>query len=275
MIVQALTTALGAEIRDVDVRNEDDTEAIKQVFIEHGVIVLRDQHITPDEHLAFARRFGSINVNRFFRPLDSHPEIATVLKEAEQKSAVGETWHTDHSYDKEPALGSALHAIEIPPCGGDTLFISMAAAYEGLSPTFRKMLKGLYALHSSRHAFGASIKDHEKSKSGQLGNPELATQDSRHPVVITHPLSGRKGLYVNPGFTLSIEGLSKTESAAMLEFLYEHCQTPEYQCRVRWNAGDIALWDNRATWHKALNDYHGHRRYMHRVTINGCALQAG
>jgi len=274
MKVKPLTTALGAEIVDVDIRNDADFHAIKQAFIEHGVIVLRDQQITPDEHLAFAEKFGNININRFFKPLESHPAIATLLKEPDQKSAVGEQWHTDHSYDTVPALGSVLHAIEVPPHGGDTLFVSMAAAYEGLSPQFRQMIDGLSAVHSSRHAFGAAAKDHETSKTGRLGNSELATQDSLHPVVITHPLSGRKGLYVNPGFTLHIEGLAEAESTAILDFLYRHCQTPEFQCRVRWNEGDVTLWDNRATWHKAINDYHGYRRYMHRVTIDGCELKA-
>jgi len=274
MEVRPLTTALGAEIVDLDIRSDENFEAIKQAFIEHGVIVLRDQKITPDEHLAFAKRFGKINVNRFFKPLDSHPSIATLLKEPDQKSAVGEQWHTDHSYDTIPALGSVLHAIELPPFGGDTLFVSMAAAYDALTPSFRNMLDGLYAIHSSRHAFGAASSQHEAAKTGRLGNPELATQDSRHPIVITHPLSGRKGLYVNPGFTLHIEGMSESESAAILGFIYEHCQTPEFQCRIRWNEGDVTMWDNRATWHKALNDYHGHRRYMHRVTIEGCELSA-
>jgi len=259
MIVHPLTTALGAEIVDVDIRRDEDFDGVKKAFIEHGVVVLRDQKITPDDHLAFAERFGKINVNRFFKPLDSHPSIATLLKEPDQKSAVGEQWHTDHSYDTVPALGSVLHAIEIPPFGGDTLFVSMAAAYE---------------VHSSRHAFGAANSQEEASKTGRLGNPELATQDSRHPIVITHPLSHRKGLYVNPGFTLHIEDMSKSESAAILGFLYEHCQTPEFQCRIRWSEGDVTMWDNRATWHKALNDYHGHRRYMHRVTIEGCELSA-
>lgn len=272
MKVNPLTTALGAEIVDVDIRNDADFAAIKQAFIDHSVVVLRDQNISPDEQLVFAERFGNININRFFKPLDGHPAIATVTKEADQKTAIGEQWHTDHSYDTIPALGSVLHAVEIPPYGGDTLFVSMAAAYEGLSPQFRKSLEGLYALHSSRHAFGAATTDHEASRTGRLANAELATQDSRHPVVIKHPLSGRRGLYVNPGFTLQIEGFSKTESDAMLGFLYEHCQTPEYQCRIRWNEGDVTLWDNRATWHKALNDYHGHRRHMHRVTIEGCEL---
>ncbi|MGB1010451.1 MAG: TauD/TfdA dioxygenase family protein [Thiolinea sp.] len=275
MLVRPLTTALGAEILDVDIRDGKDFAAIREAFTTYSVIVIRNQQITPDEHLAFARCFGEINVNRFFKPLDSHPEIATLLKEPDQKAAVGEAWHTDHSYDVEPAMGSVLHAIEVPACGGDTLFISMAEAYEALSPTFRSLLDGLSAWHSSRHAFGANNLQQEASQTGRLMNPELATQDSMHPVVIKHPFSGRKCLYVNPGFTTHIDGMKKEESNALLGFLYTHCLTPEFRCRIRWNAGDITIWDNRATWHKAVNDYHGHRRYMHRVTVEGCKLEAG
>lgn len=275
MEVKPLTTALGAEILDADVRDADTFAAIKDAYVEHAVIVIRDQQITPNEHLEFARRFGTINVNRFFKPLDTHPEIATLLKEPDQKRAVGDVWHTDHSYDIEPAMGSILHALEVPSIGGDTLFISMSEAYNALSPAFKKLLDGLYAWHSSRHAFGANNVQEEASQTGRLMNPELATQDSRHPIVITHPFSGRKCLYVNPGFTTHIDGMHEEESKALLGFLYEHCYTPEFRCRIRWNVGDITIWDNRATWHKAVNDYNGHRRYMHRVTVEGCALEAG
>ena len=169
-------------------------------------------------------------------------------------------------------MGSILHAIEMPPFGGDTLFVSMAAAYEALSTPMGQFLDGLTAVHSSRHVFGAAAMDSEAAKSGRLGNAEAATQDVRHPVVITHPLSGRRGLFVNPVFTTYIEGLSDTESTTILEMLYAHCQQPEFQCRVRWQAGDITMWDNRATWHKAINDYNGFRRLMHRVTVEAVPL---
>jgi len=235
---------------------------------------IRKQSITPDDHLAFARQWGEINVNRFFKAFDTHPEIAIVLKEADQTGAIGEKWHTDHAYDREPALGSILHAIELPPYGGDTVFCSMAAAYDELSDQFKTMLKGLKAWNSSRHVFGTTQANAETTKSGRIGNADAATQDSLHPVVIKHPLSGRKGLYVNPQFTTHIDGLKKSESDAILKMLYEHCQKPEFQCRVRWQEGDITMWDNRATWHKAINDYHGYRRYMHRVTVEGCALES-
>lgn len=274
MQILPLTGGLGAEIIGADLRDPLQFDDIHAAFVEHGVITIRGQTITPDEHLSFARRFGPINVNRFFKALESHPEIAIVLKEPDQTQAIGETWHTDHSYDDIPAMGSILHAIDTPAFGGDTAFCSMAAAYAALSPRFRAFLDTLSAWHSSRHVFGAPKETHESSRDGRIGNPDLATQDALHPVVITHPLSGRRGLYVNPQFTTRIDGLKDAESEAILQMLYAHCQKPEFQCRVRWQAGDVTMWDNRATWHKAINDYHGQRRYMHRVTVEGCALEA-
>ena len=274
MEIKPLTGGLGAEIFGADPLRPTDFAGIRAAFATHSVIVLRGQNMTPDAHLSLARRFGRINVNRFFKPLDGHPEIATVIKEADQKQAVGEGWHTDHSYDTEPALGSILRAVEMPPVGGDTVFASMGMAYEALSPAMQDFLEGLYAWHSSHHVFGTGVEDSEAVQSGRLGNAAKAQQDARHPVVIRHPLSGRRGIYVNPVFTTGIDGLEKAESEAVLNFLYAHCQQPEFHCRVRYRAGDVAMWDNRATWHKAINDYHGHRREMHRITVAGCALNA-
>ncbi|UYV38789.1 TauD/TfdA family dioxygenase [Rhodobacteraceae bacterium D3-12] len=272
MQIKRLTGLFGAEIFDADIRDPTQFDALRAAFAEHSVITIRNQSITPDEHLAFARRFGPINVNRFFKALNSHPEVALVLKEADQTGAIGEEWHTDHAYDLEPATGSILHAIDIPPYGGDTVFCSTTAAYDALSDRFKHMLEGLYAWHSSRHVFGAEAAAADSSRSGRLGNAEKATQDVLHPVVICHPLSGRKSLFVNPQFTTHIDGLTSIESDAILGAIYAHCQKPEFQARVRWQKGDVTMWDNRATWHKAINDYHGHRREMHRVTIEGCAL---
>jgi len=275
MHILPLTGSLGAEITGADICNPVQFPALQEAFARHSVIVIRgQQHASRQDHLAFARRFGTINVNRFFKPVDGHPEIATVLKEADQKAAVGEGWHTDHSYDQEPAMGSILHAIEMPPYGGDTVFASMAQAYDMLSPAMQAFLETLSAWHSSSHVFGAAAANSEAARSGRLGNAEAATQTVRHPVVIRHPLSGRKCLYVNPVFTTRIDQLSAPESDALLQMLYTHCQRPELQCRVRWQQGDITMWDNRATWHKAINDYHGFRRLMHRITVEGCALEA-
>ncbi|TCL08139.1 taurine dioxygenase [Shimia isoporae] len=274
MQILPLTGSLGAEITDVDIRDRASLEGLKDAFARYAVIVIRNQSITPDDHIAFARSFGEININRFFKPVETHPEIATVFKDKDQRSAVGESWHTDHSYDQIPALGSILHGIEIPPVGGDTLFVGMAQAYAGLSPQMQDFLLGLSAWHSSRHAFGSATKDSEAAETGRIGNAEAATQDALHPVVIRHPLSGERCLYVNPGFTTHIEGLSKSESDGILNMLYAHCQQPEFHCRVRWKAGDVTMWDNRATWHKAINDYHGYRRLMHRITVEGVPLEA-
>ena len=172
-------------------------------------------------------------------------------------------------------MGSILHAIETPPYGGDTVFVSMGAAYEALSEKFRSLLTGLQAWHSSRHVFGAAATAGiEQTDTNRIGNADKATQDALHPLTIRHPLSGRTGLYVNPQFTTRIDGLEEAESAAILEMLNAHCQRPEFQARIRWQPGDVTIWDNRATWHKAINDYHGHRRYMHRVTVEGVPLTA-
>lgn len=273
MQITPLTGAIGATVTGADIRDPAQFPALRQAFIDRAVLTIRGQQAAgPDDHIAFARHFGEINVNRFFAPTDTHPEVAIVLKEPDHATAVGENWHTDQSYDEAPAMCSILRAIELPPYGGDTCFASMYAAYDALSDGFKALLAPLRAWHSSRHAFGADTTDHEQYKTGRLQNHELATQDALHPIVITHPLSGRKALYVNPDFTTRIEGLARSESDAILNFLYTHNQNPDFQCRVQWQPGDITLWDNRATWHKAINDYQGHRRLMHRVTVEGCPL---
>jgi taurine dioxygenase len=274
--VNPVTPVLGAEIGDVDLSRPLSAavfEEIERAFVEFGVIFFRDQRLTPEQHIAFAERFGRIDINRFFKAVDGYPQIAEVRKEADQKSNIGGSWHTDHSYDQIPAKGSMLYAREVPPVGGDTLFSSMFAAFEALSPGLQKTLEGLKALHSSRHAFGPSAKRlAESDLKGRIGNPELATQDAVHPVVITHPESGRKALYVNSGFTLRIEGWSDQESEALLSYLYTHAVRPEFTGRFKWQPGSLAFWDNRSTWHLALNDYAGHRRLLHRITIEGSLL---
>jgi taurine dioxygenase len=255
--------------------SDDQFAQMRQVFCEHGVIFFRDQELTPEQHIAFAKRWGDININRFFKPVDGYPMIAEVRKEPEQKRNIGGGWHTDHSYDQIPALGSILYAREVPPVGGDTLFASMYLAYETLSDGLKKTLAGLNAMHSSRHVFGeAAYARRDADMQGRIGNPELATQDAVHPVIIRHPDSGRKALYVNPGFTVRFEGWTEEESKPLLNYLYAQAARPELTCRFQWRPGSLALWDNRATWHYALNDYQGHRRLMHRITVEGVPLSA-
>ena len=276
MEIRPISGALGAEIFGVDFTAGVDDETfgrIRGTFHEHGVIVIRDQDLTPEQHLAAARRFGNVNVNRFFTPVDGHPEVAEVRKEADQKRNIGNKWHTDHSYDDAPALGSMIYALEVPPAGGDTMFASMSLAYETLSDGMKDMLSKLEAVHSSRHVFGQGYKSNP-DVADRFRNAEKAVQDAVHPVVIRHPDTGRKVLYVNPTFTVRFDGWTEEESKPLLDYLYAHAARPDFSCRVRWENGSLGLWDNRATWHLALNDYHGHRRLMHRVTIEGTTLSA-
>ena len=277
LTVVPLSPSVGAEIHGVDLTAElgnAEIAEIRDAYHQYGVVFFRDQEITPEQHIAFARRWGEINVNRFFKHVDGYPQIAEVRKEPDQKDNVGSQWHTDHSYDAAPAMGSMLLAKEVPEVGGDTLFASMHHAYEALSSGMKRMLEGLRAVHSSRHVFGADRYAKDTDVADRLGNPELATQDAVHPVVIRHPETGRKTLYVNRTFTLRFDGWTEEESKPLLEFLYAHASRPEFTCRFRWRARSMAFWDNRAVWHLALNDYHGHRRLMHRITIEGVPLEA-
>ncbi|TWT08622.1 TauD/TfdA family dioxygenase [Reyranella sp. CPCC 100927] len=263
--------ALGAEILGIDLSqplSPAETEELRQALYEHGVIFFRDQVLTPEQHIAFAGSFAPINVNRFFKAVADYPQIAEVRKEPAQTTNIGGGWHTDHSYDQVPALGSVLLAREVPPRGGDTMFASMSLAYDALSDGLKRTLEGLRAVHSSRHVFGAKSL-YTKGVGDRIGNPEQATQDAVHPVVIRHPGSGRKTLYVNPGFTIHFEGWTAAESKPLLDYLYAHAMRPEFHTRFSWREGSIAFWDNRATWHFAINDYHGERRLMHRITLEG------
>ena len=270
---------VGAEITGVDLKNLTDEafDAIRQAYADHGVIFFRDQDLSEDDHIAFAERWAPINVNRFFAAHADYPQIAMVAKEKDQKDNIGGGWHTDHSYDVEPAMGSILVARELPESGGDTLFASMYRAYETLDEATKKEIEGLHAVHSARHVFGSGENTYYKTTDAggnRIGNAAAADvlADVTHPVVITHPLSGKKALYVNPAFTVKIVGKSDEASKDLLMRLYAHAMNQENAYRFQWRPGSIAFWDNRSTWHWALNDYHGQRRIMHRITLEGCAL---
>jgi len=247
-------------------------EVLEGAHADYGVLFFREQNLTPDQHIALAEAFGEINVNRFFTAVSGHPQIAEVRKEPEQVTNIGGGWHTDHSYDQIPALGSLLYARDVPARGGDTLFASMYAAYDALSEGMKDRLGTLRAVHSSRHIFGTGAA-RPADLAGRFGNAESATQDAVHPVVLTHPRSGRPALYVNPGFTVRFEGWTAEESRPLLEFLYRHAARPEFSYRFSWAPGSLAFWDNRCTWHFAVNDYQGQRRLLHRITLEGEALE--
>ena len=274
--VNPLGGALGAEISGIDLNeaiSDEQLTEVRQVFGQYAVIFFRNQNLSPENEIRFAKRWGEINTNRFFSSVEGYPQIALVVKESDQKNNIGGSWHTDHSYDIAPALGSMLFAHEVPVSGGDTIFASMYKAYDMLSDGLKSTLSNLRARHSSAHVFGAARAANGNDDTvGRIKNPEAATQEAIHPVVISHPETGRKSLYVNPGFTLGFEGWSDEESKPLLEYLYAHAARPEFTCRFQWKAGSIAFWDNRATWHLAVNDYQGHRRMMHRITIEGIPL---
>jgi taurine dioxygenase len=267
----------GVEVRGLELAalSPADAAELHVQFGHHGLCVFRDigASFGPEEHAALARRFGEINVNRFFPQVEGHTGIAKVEKAATQRTNIGGTFHADHTYDLAPALGSILVARKLPAAGGDTLFANMYAAYDSLPEAMKARLVGLRAVHSTRHAFG-------KKRPGAGGaedlyeNAELATIDNVHPVVIAHPLSGRKALFVNPGFTIHLEGQTLEESAPLLEALYHHAVRPEHIFRMAWAPGSAVMWDNRCMWHCAANDYHGAHRLMHRITVEGCELVA-
>jgi taurine dioxygenase len=227
--VRKLTGGCGAEILGVDLKALSNRQwsEVQQAFTEHGVIFFRDQTLTPEQHIAFARRWGPIDVNRFFKHVEGHPEIAEVRKEPEQKTNIGGGWHTDHSYDLAPAMGSILLARELPEEGGDTLFANMYRAFETLSPGLQRMLEGMRAVHGAAHIFGkGGVNDRNPEGASRYGNQHLAGDDVVHPVVIRHPLSGRKALYVNAAFTLRFEDWSVEDSRPLLEHLYRHASRP-------------------------------------------------
>jgi taurine dioxygenase len=273
MQVQRYSSGCGAVVSGIDLAAFSDGEqhALRKLLLEHGVLFFVDQKLSPEDHITFARRFGSIVVNKFFPENSLHPEIAEVRKEKEQRTNIGGGWHADHSYDEAPALGSILVARELPEAGGDTLFANLFAAYDALSDGLKRTLGSLRAKHSNHHLYGAEGIYRKTDLASQLKS-EAGAGDAVHPVVITHPESGRKALYVNPGHTLHFEGWTRAESQPLLQYLYQHATQPEFTCRYRWSPGSVAFWDNRCTWHYAINDYHGSRRLMHRITLAGTTL---
>ncbi len=270
--VKPISGALGAEIEGVDLSKELSNETfddIHQAFLDHVVIFFRDQHLTHDQHKAFGRRFGTLNIHPYVKGMDGHPEIMQIVKEPEDRINFGGGWHSDMSFLEEPALGSILYAREVPPYGGDTLWANQYLAYETLSSGMKKMLEGLKAVHTAKGEYSERGASAQKRKGMEVATADDDTPAFEHPVVRTHPETGRKALYVNPAFTEKFVGMTRRESRPLLNFLFEHCTQEPYTCRFRWTKNAIAFWDNRAAQHFALNDYHGHRRHMERVTVNG------
>lgn len=266
MQVTPISPTIGAEVSGVDLAALNDAAFadIHAAFVEHSVLVFRDQpQLTPQQQVSFARRFGPLHTHPAAPTLEGHPEVFVIHAHANSKVANGNGWHTDVSCDEQPPLATLLQLHLLPPSGGDTLFASMFAAFETLSPHMQEFLMGLQAHHESEHIYRGRYADRG------VDDTDRAYPSALHPVVRTHPDSGRKALYVNPSFTTRIDGLSKAESDMLLEMLYSHQQRPEFQMRLTWQPNTLALWDNRCTQHFALWDYWPNERKGHRVTVLG------
>ena len=268
--VVPIAPAIGAEIHGVDLAADlpDATvAAIRQALLDHLVIFFRDQDITPAQQLAFARRFGRPVPYPMVEGIDGFPEVAPVLKLEHERVNFGGVWHSDTTYTPEPPMGAMLAARELPPAGGDTLFANQYLAWETLSDGLKAMLRPLRAVNSSAKASAQITRN--RGDAGGPGADAKTLKEAVHPVMRTHPETGRPALYVNAGHTTRFEGMTEAESAPILDYLFRHQIQAEFTCRFVWTPGALAFWDNRASQHYPLNDYHGHRRLMHRISIAG------
>ena len=267
MKVRRLAGALGAEIEAVDLAarlSPDAVAEIRRSLLEHQVIFFHDQPLTPAQFMAFARHMGRPIEYPFVKGIEGFPEIIEVKKLEHERQNFGGIWHSDTAYLAEPPMGSMLLAREVPPYGGDTEFASQYAAYEALSEGLRRLLDDLKAVNASSKA------DATRTREDLTRQKEIVAEYvAEHPVVRTHPETGRKALYVNVGHTVRFSGMTEEESAPLLAFLFRHQVRPEFTCRFQWRAGSLAFWDNRCAQHNPVNDYHGHRRVMHRITLAG------
>jgi taurine dioxygenase len=266
--VRPVAGALGAQIHGVDLSRPlapATVAALRAALLEHLVIFFRDQTLTPAQQLAFARAFGEPVEYPQLKGLADFPMITPVVKLEHERVNFGGIWHSDTTYLERPPMGSMLYAREVPPRGGDTLFANQYLAYETLSEGLRRVLDGLVGVNTSSKAAASKTREDRMRAAGE----ELKVLVGEHPVARTHPETGRKALFVNVGHTERFRGWSEEESRPLLEYLFAHQVKPEFTCRLRWEPGSLAFWDNRCTQHNPVNDYHGYRRVMHRVTLAG------
>ena len=270
MKIRKIAGALGAEISGIDLAAGVSAElavAVRQVLLDHQVIFMRNQQLSPAQFLEFGSRMGEPVEYPLVKGLDDYPHIIEVKKLEHERSNFGGIWHSDTTYLEEPPMGSMLLAKEVPPYGGDTLFANQYLAYETLSETMKRLLDGLVGISSSAKADVSKTREDRIRTDGKAGEPRDFLAE--HPVVRTHPETGRKCLYVNIAHTAGIKGMTQEESTPILQFLFAHQVKPEFTCRFSWEPHSLAFWDNRCAQHNPVNDYHGQRRVMHRITLKG------
>jgi taurine dioxygenase len=268
--VRPIAGALGAEVLGVDMARDlpaDLVGEVRQALLDHLVIFLREQNVTPPQQLAFARKFGEPIEYPQLKGLPECPMITPVVKLETERHNFGGIWHSDTTYLEKPPMGSMLLAREVPPVGGDTMFANQYLAYETLSDGLKKTLDGLIGVSSSSKADVTKTREDALKQAGAGATPKHLSAE--HPIVRTHPETGRKALYTSVAHTSHIKGWTEKESLPLLEFLWQHQTRPEFTCRFQWRVGSLAFWDNRCAMHNPINDYHGFRRVMHRITLAG------
>ncbi|HMG49052.1 MAG TPA: TauD/TfdA family dioxygenase [Inquilinus sp.] len=271
--IQPMAGSLGADIDLAGPVDDDSFAVIRQALDNHLVIFLHGLELAPEELVALTRRFGPISRAPYIKHMDEHPDIVAVKKAADERkvSTFGNAWHSDFSFLDQPPMASLLYACEVPTHGGDTLFANMYAAYDALSDGMKRLLDGLDAMHSGKPYGTGGIPGNvavSKSIGIERNRPE-ADREIPHPVVRVHPATGRKALFINSIYTQRFDGMTVEESKPLLDFLYAHAIRPEFTCRLRWTAHDLAIWDNRCTLHYAVNDYDGQDRLLYRTMVQG------
>jgi alpha-ketoglutarate-dependent taurine dioxygenase len=277
--VRPLTGVVGAEIFGVDLReplSDDAWEEVLRAFGDWGVVTFPDQPLSDAQHEAFSRRFGELMVLPQLHAVEGHPHVQMIRREASDTGRViGENWHADSTYFERPPAAVVMRAVEVPPYGGDTGFLSMTAAYDTLSDTLKRVLEGLDAVHSATRIYGSAY--HAQKSRFSASNAKLdldiaaGDREPVHPIVCTHARTGAKHLYVNRTYVQRIDGMTEEESRGLLAFLYEHAARYDFTCRVRWKKDQLLVWDNRSTMHRAVPDYAGCFRFLTRTTVAGAA----
>lgn len=270
--IRPISGALGAEVAGIDLAKplDDDTvAAVRAALNENHVLFFRDQALSASEQIAFGRRFGPLGSHPYVEANPDHPEVLDIVTEPTDRVNFGGGWHSDVTFLERPDLGSILYAIDVPSVGGDTLFANQHAAYESLSDTMKTMIDPLVAIHAAGRQYAGTGFSRQSSAMKTKGEADAAASEVEHPIVRTHPETGRKALYVNQAFTAGIKGMHRGESAALLDFLFRQAVKERFTCRFRWEPGSVAMWDNRSVQHFALHDYKGERRRMRRITIQG------